>query len=309
MFVNRFENSYNRAMSSADEIKIALAASADGDQILPLLHDASPQVIRTLLGNRNLREEDVLIIAKRKNLPADVFETIARDIRWTESYPVRLALANNPKTPLSVSLSIVRYLRFSDIAQMTRSHLLPSAFRRKVEAIVIERIPTMQLGYKKALAKTAAGSVLLKLLQDPDADVVALCLNNPRMVEGHLFKIICRTDTIAETIRMIAGHPDWSARSLVRFALVRNEHTPLALAERFTRLMKLLELRELCADPALPPSVRPLVHRELVSRGQNPGEQVEETVFEIDENDDEGLEEFGNEEEENAETAKEEESE
>jgi hypothetical protein len=296
-------------MDASEEGKIAQAASADGDQILTLLHDASPQVIRTLLGNRNLREEDVLIIAKRKNLPADVLETIARDIRWTESYLVRLALANNPKTPLSASLSIVRYLRFSDIAQMAGSHRLPIAFRRKVEAIVIERIPTMQLGYKKALAKTAVGSVLLKLLQDPDADVVAVCLNNPRMIEGHLFKTINRPDTIAETIRMIAGHPDWSARSLVRLALVRNEHTPLALAERFTRLLKLLELRELYADPALPESVRPLVHRELVLRGQNPGEPIEETVFEIDENDDEGLEDFVNEEEESAETAKEEEGE
>jgi hypothetical protein len=280
------------------EEKIAHAASADGDQVLALLHDPSPQVIRALLENRNLRQEDVLAIASRKNLPADVLEMIARDFRWTESYPIRLALANNPKTPLPVSLSLVRYLRLFDIAELARSHLLPLAFRHKVEAIVMERIPTMPLGYKKTLARTAVGNVLLRLLQDPDTEVIALCLNNPRLIEGHLFKIISRTDTASETIRMIAGHPNWSSRSLVRFALVRNEHTPPALVERFLRVMKSRELRELYADPALSKNVKPFVHRELVSRGQEPGGLVEEPVFEIDENDDAELENFGVSEEE-----------
>jgi hypothetical protein len=285
-------------MGPFEETRIAHAASADGDQILTLLHDPSPQVIRALLGNRNLREEDALVIASRKNLPADVLELIAKDFRWAESYPIRLALANNPKTPLSVSLSLVRYLRLFDIADLTRSHLLPLAFRHKVEAIVMERIPTMPLGYKKTLARTAVGNVLLRLLRDPDAEVTALCLNNPRLIEGHLFKIISRTDTVSETIRMIAEHPNWSSRSLVRFALVRNEHTPSALVERFLRVMKSLELRELYGDPTLPKNVTPFVHRELVNRGQEPGEPIEESVFEIDENDDAELENFGVSEEE-----------
>ncbi len=279
-------------MGPFEETKITHAASADGDQLLPLLHDPSPQVIRALLGNRNLREEDVLVIASRKNLPADVLDMIAKDFRWAESYPIRLALAHNPKTPLSVSLSLVRYLRLFDIADLTRSHLLPLAFRHKVEAIVMERIPAMPPGYRKTLAKTAVGNVLLRLLQDPDAEVAALCLNNPRLIESHLFKIISRTDTVPETIRMIAEHPNWSSRSLVRFALVRNEHTPPALVERFLRVMKSLELRELYADPTLPKSVKPFVHRELVNRGQEPGGLIEAPVFEIDENDDEELENF-----------------
>ncbi len=279
-------------MADADHSRMEQAASGGEEQIITLLHDPSPQVIRALLGNRNLRENDVLVITTRKNLPPDVLDVIAKDKRWAESYPVRLALAKNPKTPLSVSLSIVRYLRLVDIAEMTRSHLLPLAFRHKVEAIIMERIPTMPLGLKKSLAKMAVGSVLLKLLQDPDPEVIALCLHNPRLVESHLYKVISRKDTKAETIHLIAEHPNWSSRSLIRFALVRNEHTPLALSERFLHAMKLLELRELYADPSLSATIKPLVYRELLDRGQEPREQMEETVFEIDEDDDRGLEDF-----------------
>jgi hypothetical protein len=293
-------------MDRAEDIRIAEAGSATGDGILPLLHDPSPRVIRALLGNSHLREEDALSVAGRKNLPPELLDAIYRDRRWVDSYPIRLALAGNPKTPLSVSLSIVRYLRLFDIEELTRNHHLPLVFRHKVESIVIERIPTMPLGYRKTLAKTAAGAVLQKLLQDPHMEVVSLCLSNPRLVEAHLFKIICREDTTASTIRLIAGHQSWSSRSLVRLALVRNEHTPLAQSRLFLGTMKLLDLQELYVDPSLPKSARPLVHRELLGRGRTPGEAVEETVFEVDDNDDLDLETFGAGDEEPEETGEEE---
>jgi len=222
----------------------------------------------------------------------NVLDAIAKSKKWSESYPIRLALAKNPKTPLSASLSIVRYLRLFDIAEMTRSHHIPLVFRHKVEAIVIERIPTMPLGYKKTMAKMAVGNVLLHLLQDADAGVVALCLDNPRLQENHLFKVISRRDTYADTIRLIAAHRNWSGKSLIRYSLVRNENTPLTRSERFLQNMKIQELRELYVDPLLPASVKPLVYREMLGRGVMPKEQLDEQVFEIDEDDDQGLEDF-----------------
>ncbi len=277
-------------MTNAEQKKLKQAASADKELVLTLLHDPSPQVIRTLLANRILGEDEVLVIATRKNLPSDIFAEIARDKRWSESYPIRLALAGNPKTPLSVSISIARFLRLFDLADLARSPLIPSVFRHKVEAIVTERIPGMALGLKKSLAKMAVGNVLISLLQDPDPGVVALCLNNPRLTEGHLYKILSRKDAIRETIRMIAGHPNWSTRSLIRYALIRNDRTPLTVSERFLPSLRTLELRELYQDPSLPISVKPLVHRELLNRGQEPWKRVEETVYEIDENDEDALE-------------------
>ncbi len=291
-FVNTFEKPYNKNMDATEEERSMLAASVDEEGLARFVHDPSPRVIRALLDNIKLREEDVLIIANRKNMTPDVLDAIAKSRRWSEIYSIRLALAKNPKTPLSVSLSIVRYLRLFDIAEMTRSPHIPPVFRHKVEAIVIERIPTMPLGYKKSLAKMAVENVLLNLLQDADVEVVALCLNNPRLQENHLFKIINRRDTHSETIRLIAVHRVWSSRSLVRYSLVRNEHTPLTLSERFLQIMKMQELRELYVDPLLPSSVKPLVYRELFGRGVEPKEQLDEQIFEIDEDDDRGLEDF-----------------
>lgn len=270
-------------MSDTEEARIERAASAGEEEIARLLHDPSAGVVRTLMGNRNITEEDILIIATRKNLPASILEMIAKDKRWSESYSVRLALARNPKSPLSVSLAIARYLRLFDLEEITRSHFIPLVFRHKVEGIVVEKIPSMALGNKKTLAKRASGNVLLALLRDPDPEVVRLGLNNPRLTEAHLFKIISRMDTIAETIRMIAEHPNWSRRSLIRLSLARNGLTPLPLTVRFLREMKIMDLRELFADPALSVTIKPFIHRELWNRGEEAKTVVEDKVFEIDE--------------------------
>jgi hypothetical protein len=280
-------------MPDTEDKRIELATVANEEEIAQYVHDPSPKVIRALLGNRHLTEEEVLIIANRKNIPSDVLEAIARDKRWAESYPVRLALARNPKSPLSISLSIARYLRLFDLEEITRSPFIPLTFRHKVETIIIERVATMPLGNKKTLAKKAAGNVLLILLQDGDPEVVRHCLNNPYLVEGLLYKVISRADTVAETIRMIAEHPNWSSRSLIRFSLARNAHTPLSLSVRFLQGMKIMDLRELYADPSLPVTIKPFVHRELWERGEDlTTKKEDETVYEIDEKDEEVIDDF-----------------
>lgn len=270
-------------MPETEEKRIELAAGAGKEEMRKYVHDPSPLVIRSLLGNMNLTEEEILIIANRRNLPADILEMIAKNRRWSESYPIRLALARNPGVPLSVSLSIARFLRVFDLEEITRSVFIPLVFRHKAEALLIERIPTMPLGNKKSLAKKAAGNVLRKLLQDRIPEVVHLCLDNPHMIEAHLYKAISRADTPRETILMVAEHPVWSSRSLVRFSLVRNSHTPLSISVHFLRSMKLVDVRELYTDPSLPVTIKPLVYRELRERGIDPEKIGEDRIYEIKE--------------------------
>ncbi len=270
-------------MLATEEKRIELAARVGEEEIQEYVHDPSPRVLRALLMNTRITEEDVLIIANRKNVPSDILETIVRDKRWSESYPVRLALARNPRSPLTISLSVARFLRIFDLEEITRNHFVPLVLRNKVEMMISERIPTMPLGNKKTLARKAAGRILLKLLQDRIPEVVRLCLDNPHMIEAHLFNVINREDTIPETILMIAGHPLWSTRPLIRFSLARNSHTPLSVAARFLARMTILDLRELYTDPALPVAVKPLVHRELLDRGIDPDTAGQEQVFEITE--------------------------
>jgi len=279
-------------MTETEESRIELARTAREDEIARLLHDVSPNVIKALLQNRYLSEDDVLVIATRKNLPSDIFAIIAKDQRWIECYPIRLAITKNPKTPLSVSISMARYIRLFDLAEISRSHFLPLVFRHKLEAIITEKIPTMALGVKKTLAKIVSGDVLLKLIQDGYPDVVKTCLDSPYLLESHLYKVINRQNTTIGTLKTIAGHPNWSNRYMIRLALVRNEHTPLSIAVHFLETIKITDLRELYADPSVPVTIKPFIHQQLLNRGEQPNSIPEEQVFEIDEEDEDVIDQY-----------------
>jgi len=273
-------------MLESEGKRIDLAASAQEEDLTLLVHDPSPRVIMAMLENRNVTEEHVLIIANRKNLPPEVLSAIFRDKRWSESYPVRLTLAKNPKTPLFTALSIARFLRLFDLVELARNHLIPVIYRRKLEAIIIEKVPSLALGVKKTMARIAGGEVLLALIKDGYPEVVKNCLENPHLVEAHLYKIISRKTTSPGTIRTIAGDRNWSCRYHIKYALIRNEHTPLARSVLFLPDLKLLDLKELYRDPLLPPGVKPFIHRELVERGEDPerlGQEEEERVYKIEE--------------------------
>jgi len=275
-------------MQKNEEQRIHCAEEATEDELALYVHDLSPAVITTVLGNHNLTEEHVVIIAGRKNLPQDVLESIARNKRWAESYPVRLALAKNPKTPLFTALSIARFLRLFDLADLSRNHLLPVIYRKKLEALVIEKIPTLALGVKKTLAKISGGDVLLALIQDGYPEVVKNCLENPHLVEGGLYKVISKKTTGSGVIRTIASHKTWTCRYHIKFALIRNEHTPLARSVQFISDLKLVDLRDLYKDPTLPRSVKPYLHQELMERGLDPeklGAEEETEPIEINDSD------------------------
>ena len=274
-------------MTETVEQRIERAATVREEGIDSFLHEPSPRVLKALLMNKLLTEEHVLVIANRRNLSGDVLEAIAKDRRWAASYPMKLAIAKNPKTPLFVSLSLARHLRLFDLADITRDHFLPIPYRKKIEAMIIERIPAMPLGIKKTLARRAAGNVLFTLLLSRDADIVLTCLGNPHLMESHLFKYISRGDSIPETIRMIAEHPNWSCRTAIRLSLARNAQTPLSSCIRFFSRMTVQYLRELYADPLVPITVKPFIHRELWERGiETLPPTDDETVYEMDETDD-----------------------
>lgn len=273
-------------MSENEDQRASRAATAREEEIPRYVHDVSPKVIAALLENRQLREEQVLVIAGRKNLAPELLDAICKDRRWVDSYPVRLALARNPKTSLFTALSIARFLRLFDLADIARSHVLPVLYRKKLERLVVEKIPALALGVKKSLAKVAAGDILIALIEDGYPDVVKVCLENPHLVEASLYKIINRKTTNAGTIRTISEHRTWPLRYHIKFALIRNDHTPLARSALMLQELRTTDLRELYRDALLPPSVRPFIHRELRERNIDPellAQPEEERVYEVEE--------------------------
>jgi hypothetical protein len=245
---------------------IELASSGTEDDLRALAHHPSSEVVATILRNKDLTQDIALVIANRKDIHPEILKSLFDDIRWKDSYRIALALCKNPKTSQKISLSLLKSMKIFDLADLTRNQFVPVNVRMRAEAVIIEKIPSIPLGIKIALAKRAGSGVLMKLTEEGKEGVVAACLDSPYMTERVLYRIISKKTAPTKLICQIADHPKWSCRYQIQWALILNIHTPLIRVLNFLKNMKKTDLRDLYEAPETPLSTRPFINSELLER-------------------------------------------
>ena len=116
--------------------KINLARQAPRPAI-PFLREADEKlVIAALLQNPNLVEEDVLLMTNNEFTPLEVLEAIGTNHRWTSRYSIRLALVQNARTPMRISLRFLSKLRKQDLRTIAKAPATPELVRRAADRIL-----------------------------------------------------------------------------------------------------------------------------------------------------------------------------
>ena len=115
----------------------SLARRRDRDLIARVLRDPHPDVIRIVLLNPTVTENDVLRLSARRPVRAEVLREVFRSPRWIVRYPIKLAITLNPYAPLDVRLQLMPHLTSPDAERVLMGANLPaaleSACRRMVE--------------------------------------------------------------------------------------------------------------------------------------------------------------------------------
>lgn len=107
----------------------SLARRPDREMTERLLRDPHPDVIRQLLSNPKVTEEDVLSLAARRPCRPDVLAQIARSPRWSHRPRIRIALVLNPDTPLEVTAPLVALLVRQELRLVATSTTVAPALR------------------------------------------------------------------------------------------------------------------------------------------------------------------------------------
>lgn len=94
-----------------------------------LLGDPHPDVIRQLLGNPKITEDDVLRVAARRPSRPDILTEIARNTRWSHRPRVRVALVLNPDTPFELAAPILGLLMSHELKLVVTSPTVASPVR------------------------------------------------------------------------------------------------------------------------------------------------------------------------------------
>lgn len=115
--------------------KISLARRAAPAIVAHLRNDPTPRVIAALLDNPRLTEGSLAPLVHGESTPAPVLELIANDRRWGSRYPLRLALARNPATPLAAALHLLPALHKPDLRAIAGDPRLSEPLRRRARLL------------------------------------------------------------------------------------------------------------------------------------------------------------------------------
>jgi hypothetical protein len=118
--------------------KISLARRAAPAILAHLRHDPTPRVIAALLDNPRLTEGSLAPLVHGETTPTPVLELIAGDRRWSARYPLRLALARNPATPLGAALRLLPALHKPDLRGIAGDPRLSEPLRRRARLLLGE---------------------------------------------------------------------------------------------------------------------------------------------------------------------------
>ena len=120
----------------------SLARSSNRKVLEKLLRDPHPLVLKQLLGNPRLTEDDIVRLAARRPLSAAIVETLADSPRWLRRPRVRLTLLLNPGTPEAVSMPLLAVCTRCDLLEVVHGVDAPLALRGSAQEL-LERSPPL----------------------------------------------------------------------------------------------------------------------------------------------------------------------
>ncbi len=260
-------------MSTLEE-RIERAARGPAQELRLLVHDPALEVLEALLRNPALSEEHLLILLHRKDVPRELLESVARNEKLLKSQRVKAALVEHPLTPRLVVLKLIRFLYLFDLVTVSLQPAVPAEIKRLAEDQIISRLEQVPVGEQIALARRATARVVGALLLLGNEPVIAAGLDNPKLTEAEVARMLRQDDLSEAVLAQVAQHADWSHRYDVRLQLVRHPLTPLGVALGFLPDLKPGDLMVLARDRRMRLTLRHYVQAEAERRLQRRSEKA-----------------------------------
>lgn len=112
-----------QSMTVSEKLELARTTSKEGRTIL--MRDSNRLVQLAVVDSPKITETEVAAIVQNRQINDEVLRKIAMNREWLRNYQIRLALVNNPKTPLTIAMAQVSYLNQKDLKALAKSKGVP----------------------------------------------------------------------------------------------------------------------------------------------------------------------------------------
>ena len=124
-------------LSPAAKIRIATLGNSFARGVL--VRDKNRQVAMACIKSPGVSDAEALRYANNRALDANIISFISNQRSWVRLPGIRLALCNNPKTPLPSALRMLPTLNIRDLKILMRSKGIPSVITKQAKEIVQSR--------------------------------------------------------------------------------------------------------------------------------------------------------------------------
>jgi len=118
-----------RDMNVGQKIKVAMLGNLEVRKIL--IKDPRKQIVMAVLGNARITDKEVASIAGDPASSLDAISFIASNKALSKSYAVKLALVNNPKTPMKTALMLLETIRMNDLKNIAKSRSVSNVIKQR----------------------------------------------------------------------------------------------------------------------------------------------------------------------------------
>lgn len=122
-----------RALPVPVRIKLCQGAARTLRSIL--IKDSNRLVALAVLANSAFSEDEIEQVASNRSIDDEVLAFISRRREWISRYSVCLALAQNPRTPVGISVRLVGRISVKDLKALRRDRNVPEPVRSAAERL------------------------------------------------------------------------------------------------------------------------------------------------------------------------------
>lgn len=112
-------------LSVGEKVKLAYLGNQEDRRVL--IRDTNHLVAASVVKSGRVTPPEAVNYAQNHNTHRAVVREIARSRSLMRTYTVKVAMVNNPKTPLPVAMGLIRSLQRRDLQALSKSRQVPAA--------------------------------------------------------------------------------------------------------------------------------------------------------------------------------------
>ncbi len=120
-------------MKMKDRMQMAMKGDREARNVL--IRDPNRIIAQAVIQNPKITEQEVEKISTMKTVPDDVLRQIANNRKWVRNYNIMHKLAQNPRTPLGNTVTILTRLQLRDLMNLSKNRNVPEAVRKHAQRL------------------------------------------------------------------------------------------------------------------------------------------------------------------------------